>query len=237
MDKNKFDKRVKEKLNESINNYGTSSGDFWADNINVLFDTNKLIYFFPSGDYSMVQNLNSIVRMFFYIAIIMILYTRDVRYIFLPIMGMIITLVLFRYFPKKKKELFEIKSRPLNRSVIDKKRLLKKKKCVLPTVDNPFMNFNYITDNYHRPPACKAFLENNNETLELRKDIDSKFNEKLYRDVGDLYSKRNSQREFFTIPYNVIPDQTAFAKWCNRTPGPTCKENGLFCGPYTGTMN
>ena len=212
---------------------------FWADDISILFSKDNIYYFFPSKNYSITQNLNSIVRLFIYISILLIIYTRDFRYVFLPIIGMVITFILYKYYPEneknglKKKELFNDIPEPENK-ILGK---LKKKKCVTPTVDNPFMNFNYITDNYHRPPACKAFLENNKETHELRKDIESKFNEKLYRDVGDLYSKRNSQREFFTIPYNGVPDQTAFAKWCSRPPGPTAKENGLYSAPYTGTLN
>ena len=47
--------------------------------------------------------------------------------------------------------------------------------------------------------------------------------------------ENNSQREFYTVGYNGIPDQTSFAKWCFKTP-PTCKERGLNCGPYTGSL-
>ena len=98
------------------------------------------------------------------------------------------------------------------------------------------MNFNYISDNYHRPPACKAFLYNDTQSRKVKKQVEDKFNERLYRDVGDLYSKRNGQREFYSVPYNGIPDQTAFAKWLYQWPGPTCKENSLKCGSYTGSM-
>jgi hypothetical protein len=104
--------------------------------------------------------------------------------------------------------------------------------CVRPTVDNPFMNFNYITDSYKRPPGCKAFLYDDKQSFKLKKQINDSFNYNMYRDVSDLYNKNNSQREFFTMPWTTWPnDQTSFAKWCYRT-GPTCKELGVKCAPY-----
>ena len=55
-------------------------------------------------------------------------------------------------------------------------------------------------------------------------------NDSLFRDVNDLFGKNNSQRQFYTVPGNSIPnDQDTFAKWLYATPK-TCKEgNGLQC--------
>ena len=52
----------------------------------------------------------------------------------------------------------------------------------------------------------------------------------LYRDVQDVFSKNNSQRQFYTVPGNRIPhDQSSFAHWLYGTPQ-TCKEgNGVAC--------
>ena len=81
----------------------------------------------------------------------------------------------------------------------------------------------------------------NNENIQ--KDIEDKFGYNLYRDVGDLYGKSNSQREFYTMPSTTIPNnQTSFAKWCYSV-GPTCKEKSIYCTPesdpvpYIDTMN
>ncbi len=98
--------------------------------------------------------------------------------------------------------------------------------CVEPTTDNPFMNFNNITDDRDRPPACKSF---DNDVV--KKKIEENFNYNLYRDVGDLYSKNNSQREFYTMPNTKsVNDQNSFARWLYET-GPTCKEDGIKCAP------
>ena len=65
----------------------------------------------------------------------------------------------------------------------------------------------------------------------IQKDIEDKFGYNLYRDVGDLYGKSNSQREYYTMPSTTVPNnQTSFAKWCYSV-GPTCKEKSIYCTP------
>lgn len=220
-----------------MNNLNT----FWSNNFGILFQKKQLISFFPNARYTIVQNLNSIVRLCFYLSIVLIIYTKNPRYLILVLGSLFITYIIFEMYPNQE-ELFN--EQPIDKCKLtlnEKRNKLKKrkdyinKKCVMPTIDNPFMNFNYISDHYHRPPACKAFLYNDPQSREVKKNIEDKFNDKLYRNVGDLYSKRNSQREFYSVPYNGIPDQTSFAKWLYKT-GPTCKENGLKCGSYTGSM-
>ena len=49
-------------------------------------------------------------------------------------------------------------------------------------------------------------------------------------DVNDIFGKNNSQRQFYTVPGNQVPnDQGSFAQWCYGQPK-TCKEgNKLAC--------
>ena len=43
--------------------------------------------------------------------------------------------------------------------------------------------------------------------------------------IRNIFSKNNSQRQFYTTPVTTIPnDQKSFANWLYKTP-PTCKEN------------
>ena len=64
----------------------------------------------------------------------------------------------------------------------------------------------------------------------VKRDIKRYFEDGLFLDANDMYSKHNSQRQFYTVPGNSIPnDQDTFAKWLYATPK-TCKEgNGLQC--------
>jgi hypothetical protein len=219
-----------------------NSNTFWLDNPEILFQLNQLIYFFPNSNYTMVENLNVVVRLSIYLAISMILYTKNIKYLMLPLGTLFVTYILFKFYPNKKELFYNKPNNNCELTLNEKRNKIKnlkniiKKKCVMPTSDNPFMNFNYISDNYNRPPACKAFLYNDSQSKKVKEEVEDKFNERLYRDVGDLYSKRNGQREFYSVPYNGIPDQTSFAKWLYKWPGSTCKENSLKCGSYTGSM-
>ena len=98
------------------------------------------------------------------------------------------------------------------------------KECLQPTPDNPFMNVQY--DDYIKNPNREAISKlNNYKNPNLEKLIEEKFNYNLYKDVSDIFSKNNSQRQFYTTPVTTIQnDQKSFANWLYKTP-PTCKEN------------
>ena len=102
-----------------------------------------------------------------------------------------------------------------------------KNTCKLPTRDNPFMNPN-IT-NYNNgtvPVAC------NSDDDDVQKDIENNFNKDLYRNIEDLWDKKNSQRQFYTLPSTGVPNnQVEFAKWLYVYPE-TCKESQQNCLRY-----
>jgi len=100
--------------------------------------------------------------------------------------------------------------------------------CRVPTKENPFMNpgiNEFSNDEYRQPKSCPSY---NNVGVQNR--VEELFNEDLYRDVKDIFGKNNSQRQFYTVPGNQVPnDQASFAQWCYGTP-PTCKEgNSIAC--------
>jgi hypothetical protein len=101
--------------------------------------------------------------------------------------------------------------------------------CSKPSINNPFMNINQITDNKQKPPACKYY-----DKPKVASEVEKDFEYNLYRDVSDLYNKRNSQRQYYTMPSTTIPnEQTSFAKWLYLSP-PTCKEDSIRCVPQSG---
>ena len=57
------------------------------------------------------------------------------------------------------------------------------------------------------------------------------FDDNLYRDVDDVFDRKNSQRQFFTIPDNIPNDQEKFARWCYKFPE-TCKTDQSRCLRY-----
>lgn len=102
-------------------------------------------------------------------------------------------------------------------------REFNKATCRKPTYKNPFMNPNLTDYNNGEPPAAC-----NSDDEDIKEGIQKHFNADLYRDVDDLWEKGNSQRQFYTIPSQGVPNnQTEFAEWLWKSPFPTCKEQGV----------
>lgn len=186
--------------------------EFWLNDFSVLYDPKYVMDFFPSSVSSNNEKMNSIVRLSFYISLVLSLYYKS-NYFYIFVFGLLFTLII-----NKNSENFEINDN----------REFQNENCTMPTLENPFMNVNYIDylDNPNRPPACDP------NDPEIKKDIDDNFYNNLFRNVDDLWGKMNSQRQFYTMPSTTIPnDREAFANWCYKS-GPTCKENGAACLKY-----
>jgi hypothetical protein len=111
---------------------------------------------------------------------------------------------------------------------LDEHTKYEKQICRKPTKENPFMNplLSDITINTEMPPvACNA----NDE--DVKNNVTKCYNEDLYRDVGDLFERHNSQRQFYTVPQMFPNDQTSFANWCYKTDN-ICKVNQGSCLRY-----
>ena len=103
----------------------------------------------------------------------------------------------------------------------------KRNTCRKPTKDNPFMNPAIVDYNTENPPAaCNINDEYINDSIQVN------FNHELFRDVDELWERKNSQRQFYTIPNTAIPNnQTEFANWLYKVED-TCKENTVKCLRY-----
>ena len=106
--------------------------------------------------------------------------------------------------------------------------------CKLPSVDNPFGNV--MLGDIGNPKFKQSCSSYNNNMV--KRDMKKDFEDGLFMDVNDVYSKHNSQRQFYTMPNtDVVNDQGGFAKWCYMTP-PTCKEgNAMQCSANLSNSN
>ena len=145
---------------------------------------------------------------------------------YIPFVVAIVTYVLSR---KYKETFLNITNQNLMNDLKTGNDLIKdlSGSCKTPSKDNPFMNpeiYDYNTQNMNTP-SCTSY--NNKGIQNVSENI---FNDSLYRDVNDIFGKNNSQRQFYTVPGNSIPnDQDTFAKWLYARPT-SCKEgNGLQC--------
>lgn len=191
------------------------SQKFWLDDFSVIYKKEYLADFFPTDNQTMIEKYNSIVRLCLYTSILTIIYNNDIRFVGIFVVGLLLTMYLKKYDrdDRLKEKFGELE-------------LETTKKCVKPTLDNPFMNLNYTEfddqGNISREPAC--------DPQDVKKEIDEFFNNNLYRDTSDLFGKMNSQRQFFTMPYTTAPNDPYgdFKNWLYKSPK-TCKEDTEYC--------
>jgi len=226
-------------------NIEKNTDEFWYDQPSVLWDSRRFIEFFPNPSLSLAEKLNALVRLSFYISIVLMVFYGNYLYIYIPIVVLAFTYLIYSNYKEPKKENLQSYKSLLNsteekntisnetedatqlESSLDEYKLTTPE-CTKPTINNPLMNINLITDKRDKPAACEYY-----DDPEIASKVEQKFEYNLYRDVSDLYNKRNSQRQYYTTPSTTIPnEQTAFAKWLYLSP-PTCKEDTIRCVPTT----
>lgn len=179
---------------------------FWFENFYVLIDPNKVIDFYPSFYDSEVKRLNSIVRLSFYVSIVLSVYHKNYNFFYILLAALLVTYAVY-----KQKEHLE--------NTVDVR--------TVPTYENPFMNFtmsDYLNldkdGNIKAKPKIQDPLD-----PKVAQDIESKLNQGTFRDVSDIFNKNGSQRQFFTMPWtDPVNDREEFQNWLYKT-GETCKEN------------
>ena len=196
---------------------------FWTNDYKILFYKEKLDEFFPTINMTLIEKLNAIFRLSIYLSVALYLLTGNYLYLFIMIIVGVFTCFIY-YNQKNNLELYFNSIPDSNNNLIE--QTIHNKNDILPSTENPFMNINLITDNKEKEAAPQSWNNQN-----LKEEIEDKFGYNLYRDVGDLYGKSNSQRQYYTMPSTTIPNnQTSFAKWCYGV-GPTCKEKSIYCAP------
>lgn len=202
------------------------SDPFWLQDYTILFRKDRMHHFFPTYEMTFVEKLNAITRLAIYLGVVLYIVSQNYNWLYITLLVPIFSIFLFKT-QQESLETYLNQSDDSIENVINENELMKKP-SVTPTVNNPFMNANLITDDRTRAPATPSW---NNEGV--KKEIEEKFNYNLYRDAGDLYGRNNSQREFYTMPCTtIVNDQTAFAKWLYSTPSATCKENTTKCASW-----
>lgn len=195
------------------------SEKIWYENLVGFMQLNNYYVILPMQNMTLEEKLNSLVRFFLYLGIFLALVKHDGRYLFFGIVAGLVSIAVYEMERKQKATVEKF----LEKNQID---VVNQTVCARSTVDNPFMNPSVfdLGHNADRPPACDI------DHPKVQDAIDKNFNARLFKDVGDLYGKMSSQREFYTVPSTTIPnDQTSFAEWLYGK-GLTCKEgNGFAC--------
>jgi hypothetical protein len=135
--------------------------------------------------------LNAVVRFSVYLALLLTATSRDVWYLLLIPLVMVITIFLEKWFPQAKKITEGFQSGPgvSGYSGTD---------TTLPSDDNPFMNpqLTDIHSENKRPPAADV------TDIKVRDKVNEAFAQtsNLYMDTTDVFDLVQSQRNFYTVP-------------------------------------
>ena len=205
------------------------STPFWFKDISILYNKNYLLEIIPKKEYDFNRKLNAVVRFTLYYAILLYIFRKDKNILCLPFITIVIT--VFLYKTNKSKGQDKTMNNLMN--VTDQNNLEEIDLMIEeintdifrePTIDNPMMN-NNIFDLYDDKKAIPTY-----NNAGVKRIVEETLDSQVFKDSNDLFNRRNSQRQWYTMPNTeAMNKQTEFAKWCYMTP-PTCKEgNGLQC--------
>lgn len=187
--------------------------NFWFNDFSVIFHKNRFTEFFPSNFMSENEKLNSLLRFSIYITFLLVLYKKNLNLLFIPVVTALVTLYIYKFNNiQSQKEKFSID----------------REEHTIPTEDNPFMNTLLTDVGQYKERKTSCLHE------EAEDEIEDNFNKNLFKDVNDLYSKNNSQRQFFTMPntneYGIKSGDTVkFANYLYNLGDSTCKEDTSKC--------
>lgn len=147
-----------------------------------------------------------------FISIIASLIFRNISFI---LFGLILCVFLFYIYLYNQ----EIKIKTKETLNLNSNDIINNRLCIKPTKDNPFMNPNLLNNTNPNNKACNIQIK------KIKNKINDYFKTPVFKDVTDIYDRKFSERQFYTMPATTIPnDQESFSKWLYAT-GKTCKEN------------
>jgi len=193
------------------------SEKIWYDDLLVFITKDNFYQILPLKEMSLEEKLNSLLRFFLYLSIILALIQKSSKYIFIILIAAIMSIVIYQ-FEQRDRTYAETFLKERDLEIVDNRL------CTRTTIDNPFMNTSIVDIKYNanRPSAC--------DLDKIKDRVETNFKERVFKDVNDIWGKSYGAREFYTMPSTTIPnDQEGFSKWLYGTPA-TCKEgNGLEC--------
>lgn len=177
----------------------------------------SVVQILPLQSMSFEAKINATVRFFIYLGVILALLLQDYRYLLFGLVALTVSYPLYE-LEMKDKQVAETFLKENDIEIIDNRP------CTRSTVENPFMN-HLIVDNPEKPEACNSALHES-----VKSQVDKNFNERVFKNVSDIWGKDYAAREFYTVPNTTIPNkQGEFADWLYGR-GATCKEgNPIQC--------
>jgi hypothetical protein len=216
--------------------------NYWFQDLaGTVFNLDFAIKIIPNKDMTYAEKINALVRFSIYIGIILALYYANFLFLYIPILTMLATYILYLFrldmLDKTRAETGTTSGQISNKAdagLMAKniasatsgetfEDILNIKRCVKPSNGNPFMN-PLVFDSRLRDAACDAIKPEN------QLQIEREYNRHVIKDISDIWNHNSGRRQFYTVASTTYPnDQSAFANWLYKR-GPSCKEgNSAQC--------
>ena len=219
---------------------------FWAEDPNVLLNSQYLFELFPVEPMSFEQKLNAITRLVLLMTLVSFFYTHNVRLLLIGTISVFFIFMLHKaQTPPPKKETFADTN---DNPAAEYYQTTSDNVFSEPNVNNPMGNV-LVTDyiyNPQRKPAPPAYTEKVSKSIvnqakelvqKTHPDI-SDISEKLFKDLGDNMMFEQSLRPFYSTASTTIPnDQQSFSEFCYGSMI-SCKEGNKFaCAKHNSRYN
>ena len=160
-----------------------TNNTFWFNDITILLKSEYLNEFMPTIDMTTEQKLNSIVRFCIYLAFLLILFTNNINYIFLVIVGLLITYYVY---------IFNIKS-------VNNKEVPPPTNNEVPPTNNeaPPTNNEVPETNNEAPSTNKEYSTFNVNNVKNNKKVAENFNKSAVNKIHDELEDNNTFNEPF----------------------------------------
>jgi hypothetical protein len=230
-------------------------GLFWTDEPTIIYK--KYFEFIPTPNMSKEEQLNAITRLCIYYIIILLITQKSINLIKFPLI-IIIILIIYNKFASNKEgltdEAYQMEKKDKSKRVVesayydsdnslevnnfmkDKTKQLSfisdtinsfQEKCDLPTKDNPYQNPSVLDfESGNIPKPCNV------DDDEINVKVKNCYDETLYRNLDDLFDKKNSERQFYTVPReNFTGNNADFAHFLYHDTG-GCRGPDQKCNRY-----
>lgn len=184
----------------------------WFKDILQFMNFSNMKNFIPTSSMNVIEKLNAYVLLSIYVTLIHYTIFNDSR-----VFGLVVVTMLLTYLYYKSTQEHYVQYQ----SVKKEGKINKNADCSLPSDNNPFMNvlMNEYTDDPERKEACDV------DENKIKQVINDKYFKDVYRDVDDVFDRKSSFRNFYTMPNTSIPnDQKSYAEWLYGIKEKTQKE-------------
>lgn len=196
----------------------------WFQDPFVLFDSSKILTFWPTSQQTIPERVNATTRFILYGACIVYVIRRDPRVFIMALMSIAVLYLLYIGGV--------IRTDGAQRPPFSSDQNYHPD-CQRPSEDNPMANvlLTDYTNNPNRSPAC--YYPTVDDEVKRFLDETIPYDAGRSRSPLPVHQRNHASRQFVSSPVTTIPgDQTGFAEFCyGKKFRPMCRSDQTYCDP------